>query len=447
MESESRKPNSEGLQILPTELLLSVFEYLDTNDKRAFSRCSRACYFLTFRLRIRGIYWQSCYDTTTPTFLRRFEDGQSFSPLVKYIKSAKFDFKTIQGLSAPLTALSKFPAITSIKICLGETYYLERNLYVKILCLLITLPYYDNLIYLGFEWRGDEVTIEWDPSYDREYIDDDPHELDSGAVVDSTYRIEDRRAETLKELHPSQWERRSFEWAKIALCEEEFLGKYVSPIGLNQLVLRGEVRLPKGLQSLQLGIPKCEPSFYLPLLRCEEITTLFLSIPSRETAVSPIYPELNTTLELPRIKDLTLYFHSANFFHYEKLLKQLPRQFPNITSLTSRGVKYVGTFLVPLPDFPKLESLDLDVHKLWEIEIAENPLKNRLEIGGYPELKMFKLTVLEADEEVQMICSISRFKGLDGSKEAYGFHWEELRNGHLSVMVRKESNNHENEEV
>ncbi|KAK6519790.1 hypothetical protein TWF506_000084 [Arthrobotrys conoides] len=448
MEAGFRKLNSGKLQVLPTELLLSVFEYLDIRDKRAFSKCSRACYFLTFRARIRGIQWQTRYDCTPPSLLKRFEDGQCFAPLNGYIKSAKFDFETIENLSTRLAVLSKFPAITSIKIRLVETRDLERNLYVRILSILATLPYYDNITYLGFEWMGDEMKKECMSSFEGEYVDDnDPHELDSGTAVDQTYRIQDNRADTIKKIHSSEWIRRAFEWKKVALREEKFLGKCVSRIGVNQLALRGDIRLPKGLQSLKLGMSECEPSFCLPLLRCEAITTLCLGVPTWETISTSIYPELNTMLEFPRIKDLTLYFCSSNFFYYEELLKKLPHQFPNITSLTSRGTRYIGVYLVPLPDFPKLESLDVDIKRLWDIDTAEGPLKDRLQVGGFPKLKTFKYTAFEGNLEAQLICSISRFKSSDGGEETYDFHWEELRNGHLSVMARKVLNSPENEET
>ncbi|KAK6502033.1 hypothetical protein TWF481_009851 [Arthrobotrys musiformis] len=349
--------------------------------------------------------------------------------------SAKLDFKSIEGLATPLSALYKFPAITSITICLGETYQLERNLYARVLSSLAKLPYYDNIAYLSFEWKGDSISKEWSSFTDIDEVTEDPHELNSGIEVDKALMVEDRRAETIKTIHGSEWQSRCFSWKKVALKEETFLGKYVSALGLNQLALRGNINLPKGLQSFKLMVSEFEPSYCLPLLRCEAITTLFISIPFRDTYAGPVYPELNTPLELPLIKNLTVHFRSNNYFYYEEFLKELPTRFPNAISVTFRGVKYLGTFLVPLPDFPKIESLDIDLEEFYDISILEGALRDRLGVGGYPTLRTFKVSLITENIEAQMVCSISRFKSERSDKEAFGFKWEEFRYGDRSFRI------------
>ncbi|KAF3223710.1 hypothetical protein TWF679_000147 [Orbilia oligospora] len=306
-----------------------------------------------------------------------------------HIRSATVGVRDAGHLPALISLIKQFPNISKLKVSVENSCYFERTLYLATFRLLNTLPFYDNLKKLDLEWSGYHASQyrKGDPKYAY---------LEAAEYVPNgeTVKYEDEFSgfiplpEPPYKVRNSRKKQYKFRMAQYVQAQRDFLGPYITETKF----LKGlaEIRLPKELKSLGLGIQHAELHL-LSLINCTTVDTLVLTgAEELKYTMNPANP--TKILQFPAIKKLVLVPSTdklANYFY------RLASQFPNVESFKLIPWAYPDVDFNGLPNFPKLRHLetfwptDPEVGDYRPSDI-EGWLRFRFRFGEWTDLRSVK---------------------------------------------------------
>ncbi|KAK6334322.1 hypothetical protein TWF730_003537 [Orbilia blumenaviensis] len=374
---------------LPAEICYSILSYLESDEKAAFSKCSRHCYFLAFPSRIRGV---NVFDSHDRGYLDQFFDDGWLAPFASYIRFVRLQIKKFSELHSRLSKLAVFTNLTQLDIWVLPSDNVERNAYVALFSIISASPYYDNLEFLGVNWNAKRV---------------------------STFIIKSQASPPMEEQR-QRYKRRV---EQLSEADRRVLGSFIPP---DDPVL-SSIRLPKNLKMLKAMVNTNEVCSLWPLLKCE--TTPVLSLTSvRKPVMDHRTP--GTICEFACVKTLYLCLYRG---YDSGSIRHLPRQFPNLESLTiySRIAGDAnGSWLDTIPNLPKIKYLGLPVPKhnylVASIGDLETCLENRLHQGHFPALRKVKFCMeVQEGDDAEITCTVFPTMGIHW--KAWVFGWETIK--------------------
>ncbi|KAK6507160.1 hypothetical protein TWF481_005608 [Arthrobotrys musiformis] len=396
------------LKVLPLEIMLEVFGYLNSDEKGYFARCSRWCYCLAFSARYRGVILKKAgelvprmggrggikwkeggsdtdtvvgVDVSQKPVISDFERGGWLELARYHVRSAIIPFSQ-KELQNSLPSIDTFPKLTHLTITLTMGKGLERNLCVAVIKELSKLAVYDNLQHLTFQWNEPQVP---DGISHQVVFDSDSDDDELGA----TYRW------GAKEVQLQRAYRKSF--AKLSDGGKKFLGPFIKAKEFSKVV--GGLKIPRNLKSLDLFIQSEDSSFVVPLLKhFGDKLDFGISLKGCSIPLRDIDNYEAGAVELKSVKRLILAFPDG----YESLkFKYLNKQFPNLAKLRlTECQSYDGTELWDiLPDLPELSRLEYQwprssqtiyttfVDMFVEKSLVEKAIADRLDKGHFESLR------------------------------------------------------------
>ncbi|KAK6497163.1 hypothetical protein TWF506_004637 [Arthrobotrys conoides] len=377
------------LLALPTEVILSILYFLNSEGKEQFAKCSRKCYFIAFRVRFSGV--RLAWRTSVYGYLKPFSDGEMLSSFREYIRSTSIAVIDIGQLLTLIPLLTQFPNITKIYIKVMNTYLFDKPLYLALFPLLnTTLPFYHNITELRLHWEG---------GYRQHYRKGDPEDacIEATGYIPPTNGMPIRSNNTIlpQNLPAATFEQLNdpegyynFRLGLHTLPQREFLGPYI-PLAEFVKRVATEVHLPKSLKSLRLDINNPEICL-LPLIDSTAVDTLHLTDITR---ITPNLTNPSEILQFHTIKSLTLDSKSKSYTRY---LQTIASQFPNVEIFKLKRWSCKKWDLNGIPNFRALRELKCTwstcMRGEWDgVSSFEGQLKERFGRGEWRELRKVRL--------------------------------------------------------
>ncbi|KAK6515837.1 hypothetical protein TWF281_004428 [Arthrobotrys megalospora] len=409
------------------------------------SRCSKSLYRLTFPFRkihrlyiLMDEYRRFKHIPTGPSrlaqSLKYFDDGQWLAPLRHYLTSITFKCFELGDLAPFVALIHRFSHITSIRVVISSSVNLEKNIYVKVLSCLSSIPYYDNIRDITFSWRSSKFDGGWNSEGSEFSADYSPEAScaetsDTEASGPETFDL----GLTAHEFHQRKaFKRKTASWEYDGY---QLGNRWVSNNALANLALNRKIRLPKNLRSFKLDISRYEHTFSLPLLHCRAITALYITFRchpeefrrghGRMHLVKHARVPRGVLFEYPSVKALTLNLKCGSGRYS---LDHLSTQFPNLISLILRyeNTECRGGWHPEIPNLPKLKCLTLLRHWCRDPDL-EWGVRSRLQKGEFPALQMLKSSSpywsRPKDTRTGIISRGENSYGHDGGLK---FEWHEL---------------------
>ncbi|KAK6519404.1 hypothetical protein TWF281_003238 [Arthrobotrys megalospora] len=445
-----RGNNHAQLLTLPTEVCQAILSFLGPEVRANFAKCSRQCYLIAFPVRFRGVIIS---EGRHEAGLREFTSGGWLEPVKYCVRSVKFTLHGISTLASLLPRVCIFPKSTRLTIELSGTGGLERNIYVATISSLSRLSSCNNLEHLTLRFsrypaRPCQLAFQTDLDSLSSYIDSTEEESNGESQVRSgaTSRAD---ITPIKHINPDpltnlsdalrdREEKRTYSGIHALLTDEEkyFLGPYIANRDLTS-TLR-VLTFPRSLLSLDIDIPDAETFNFLSYFNCSANVGLSLkdyTNPIRD----PNGPAVD--IELPTVSRLSLSFTYGEI--YSKRLEGLPKQFPNLESLT---LSHWGSYAAKdvwkdcIPDLPNLREIGLPWPRNGPLDLSfiECDVKKRLGIGEFKCLQSIKL-FRPNQWNGNATCKILRDdKEVDGT-QGWVFAWSDDTSDHQGLESSSES--------
>ncbi|KAK6339205.1 hypothetical protein TWF718_008627 [Orbilia javanica] len=405
-ESESELSGPDLLSLLPIELCYEILSYLDKDERKEFSRCSKWSYYASFRVRFNGVRLSKYQDKIG---IQEFGTGGWLEPVKDSIRYLTVDLWRNE-LHRSLEALGTFPNVVDLKILSTIEKGFERNLCVAVISSLSKLPFYDNLRQITFDWKN--LPLPGGITHRRIDLDSDSEEEE--------LRVTYRRGPKEIEMHKTYRHILS----RLSPEEKKFLGPFLEASEYSKAAR--ELKFPRDLTKLNFYIESDDASYALPLFDgCNNDKVRFGIFVKGDNLplLHPNTPE-NGPAVVPRIKDLRLRVPSR---HSPLKLKHIGYQFPDLETLTLPGYASYdpGELWENLPDLPNLQKVEY----AWPrkpgqyrvrpssspVQDIEEEIEKILKKGLFMALQWVKIREVWMKEEgVVKECVIWREEGDDG---------------------------------
>ncbi|KAK6501928.1 hypothetical protein TWF481_009747 [Arthrobotrys musiformis] len=394
MESSPAPDAPKDLLELPLEICGTVLSFLGKEDKTAFSRASRKCYFISFPSRFRGI---NLSEEGGRILLEQFENGW-LQPARTCVRSVTFKYHNIKKFASILPTVKVFPNFNRLAIQLTGTDGIERNLYFSTIKLLSTLPSCDKIEYLSLNWarfpsRPRESIFQSAPETIEKHTGDES-ELPSNLSTCARYA-----APVVKNLDDSPKlpyaceEERAYAqvFARLREKEQEFLGPFLSNENLT-----GELEalpFPPNLRTFEIDIADAQTYHFLSFFNTKADVHLSLK-DTMKPIKTPTQPSVD--VHLPTVKKVSISFDLGDV---DTRLSEFLKPFSNLESLTithRNDEVPQNTWSTVIPNFQRLREIALP----WplsrdrptrNVNTIGQDIKERLNAGEFPSLRTIKL--------------------------------------------------------
>ncbi|KAK6360904.1 hypothetical protein TWF730_007019 [Orbilia blumenaviensis] len=379
--NDSQLDSTDGLRLMsfPTEILYHIISYMSKPDKRDFSKCSRDCYILTFKCRIRNIILNA---ESFVRDMRQFDDRNWLAMFSDDVRAVKIVTQNVDLLADMIAETARFPKIIKLKVKITNTKIFEKNIFVLTCSRLRGLPFYDNLKSLRFEFGGGNDTrwLEGSSTSTVHGSADNRASLDqdtAGCIVTNSTSSSREEGNIRRLPEPAQiYEDRLKKFPEDA---QELLGPFMTEEDFIRHTKSNEAWFPKQLETFGINTMYDSKLFMYPLNCCKTVNTLRLTFRSQFLPAMTSYEPLEI-LTLSNIKSLVLKikiqaYRRSSFLRTicdGKIIEQLP----NVESLVIRGLTRRHACFMRIrtvPRFPKLKYLELP----WPRDSSMNLCKTR----------------------------------------------------------------------
>ncbi|EPS39477.1 hypothetical protein H072_6658 [Dactylellina haptotyla CBS 200.50] len=406
-------PRKNRLLQLPTEICYAILACTPADALKEFARCSRACYYLSFAARFKGIVLnERSFKLVSP--------GGLFEPIKNSIRSIRVhvkDTSTVTNLRTHLEMLGCFPNLTEIEIKYTYPAWMEKNLFVAILHSLTALECYQNLNRLRIFFHLRRLKR---PLLDDEEDEDEDTDRTASSLVSSDISLvaasmepgpaKDALLKPKSPYHLMEPEYFKTECANLSKEDQTFLGPFLTDDQVRRVLTR-ELRFPPRLDELFVWVNRTKNRwitphrlFYYQLVPYSTVKHLNLWITDLNLAPGEDEGD-GTVLSFPNIEKVTLHLDSG-LEHAG--LRQLHTRFLDVKHLCLyNNIREGHEALKGLPRLPHLQYLELewptysDEQNMAPQDLAEDYIQPMIRTGKTPLLETIKFHGVRRNDGVE----------------------------------------------